>query len=243
LFPKSERIVKTKEIQRAIKAPFRGSCAFGQILLSDRFTSFSEKKFPKRIPKLSHQKSSQIIKVQNLTEKKILEKSNYSKNQTEIQDQTKDQKNDNDVNQEINREIKKNNLKLEPKLEEKPNLANIVFEKKLSNDLNSKENQKYLPKNLDKIDQKKFEGFRVLCVVSKKIHKKANQRNKIRRRILAIFADLKNKKRLPPSLDCVIIIRSKDILTAKFEDCQKSFVPEIANLYQKMIRKNKFQKL
>jgi ribonuclease P protein component len=127
LFPKSERIVKTKQIQKALKAPFRGSCLFGQILLSHR------------------------------------------------------QDNKNELNQ--------------------------------------------------------FHGFRVMCIVSKKIHKKANQRNKIRRRLLAIFADLKTKKRLPPNIDCVIIVRNKDILTATFVEYQANIIPAVSNLYQKMSRK------
>ena len=92
-------------------------------------------------------------------------------------------------------------------------------------------------RQVNKAELNQFQGFRVVCIVSKKIHKKANQRNKIRRRLLAIFADLKTKKRLPPNIDCVIIVRNKDILTATFVEYQANIIPAVSDLYQKMSKK------
>ena len=209
MFPKSERIVKAKEIQKSLKAQFRGSCIFGQILLSQRSNS-QVKNLVKNPQETKTQANSKNL-IKRLVQNKI---------------QTLDFQ-----NQEKSGQIcqKSNSLNIESQLKTELKTENIISKNILN--YQNKEIVK-IPKTVD------FAGFRLLCVVPKKIHKKANQRNKIRRRVLAIFLSLKSQKRLPPNLDCVIIIRSKDILTATFEDYQKIFVSEVANLYQKILKKN-----
>ena len=165
MFPKKQRIVKKKEIEKALKTPFRTGFDFGQILL------FSRKNI---------NKSQEINKISKSYQQNSAKNANLSEENSPTQ----------------------------------------------------------LVNNLENIQSQKNNKFRVICIVSKKIHKKANQRNKIRRRFLAIFKELDSQNRLPPGLDLAIIIRTKDILTAKFSDFQK-IVPSVSQFYQKLRFQNK----
>jgi ribonuclease P protein component len=76
--------------------------------------------------------------------------------------------------------------------------------------------------------------FQLLIVVSKKIFKKANKRNRLRRKISAVFEDLLAKNRLPPYTTCVVQVIKKDLLLAKPDEIQTEIIPEISKLYLQM---------
>lgn len=195
MFPKKQRIVKKKEIEKVLKTPFRTGFDFGQILL---------------LPRKNVQNNPQTLQKNNSIEVKS--------------DKIKEAKNN---LQNLDSKPSLQDLKLSKNSFEKN--CQIKIEKAKIGKVKSQEKAKTIPV---------CTKFRVLCIVSKKIHKKANQRNKIRRRFIAIFQDLDFQNRLPPNLDLTIIIRTKEILTAKFEDYQK-IVPKVAQFYKKLKFQNK----
>ena len=67
--------------------------------------------------------------------------------------------------------------------------------------------------------------FRLLVVVSKKIAKKANQRNLIKRRIIYIFEKLKSNDKLVSSLDMMIIAKNKEVLKLPFVKIVDDILP------------------
>lgn len=85
-------------------------------------------------------------------------------------------------------------------------------------------------------------NFQLLVVVSKKIYKKANKRNRIKRKIHAIFSDLKNNSRLPTNLACIIQIKNKDIIFQVEDNIRKDILPAISSTYQKIVNFNKKNK-
>ena len=76
-------------------------------------------------------------------------------------------------------------------------------------------------------------NFQLLVVVSKKIYKKANKRNRIRRKIESIFESLKFENRLPPRSACIIQVKNKDILFHNQEEIKQDIIPEVSGLYTK----------
>lgn len=214
MFPKKQRIVKKKEIEKALKTPFRTGFDFGQILL-----------FPRKNTGVSKNKLEKNLQI------KLIQK-NQSLNSQVLLFQKNEKLNNLQNNSAQNLDLKNTQLSLENKLEnQKFEIKKIKI--KEENKLKSKEKQEENIKNI-----KDFHKFRVLCIISKKIHKKANQRNKIRRRFITIFQQLDSQNRLPSNLDLTIIIRTKDILTAKFQDYQK-IVPTVSRFYQKLRFQNK----
>jgi ribonuclease P protein component len=84
----------------------------------------------------------------------------------------------------------------------------------------------------------KTEGnFRLLVVVSKKIHKKACYRNLIKRRVVSIFENLKSKNLLNLNLDLVILTNNKTVLEAKFVDIFTDLMPAYNYLISKRINR------
>lgn len=75
--------------------------------------------------------------------------------------------------------------------------------------------------------------FQLLIIVSKKVFKKANKRNRLRRKISAIFEDLLAKNRLPPYTTCIVQVIKKDLIFKKPEEIQSEIVPTISKLYLK----------
>jgi ribonuclease P protein component len=92
---------------------------------------------------------------------------------------------------------------------------------------------------LIKIQKSDKLNFNIVVVVSKKIFKKANKRNRIRRKINAIFETLKTRDRLPPSLNLVIQVLNKNIIHLKQPDLESELIPNIGAIYKKMIEKTK----
>jgi ribonuclease P protein component len=78
-------------------------------------------------------------------------------------------------------------------------------------------------------------NFQLLVVVSKKIYKKANKRNRIRRKIESVFENLKFQNRLPPHSACIVQVKDKQILFQSPEQIKQDILPDISKLYHKSI--------
>lgn len=77
-------------------------------------------------------------------------------------------------------------------------------------------------------------NFRFLCVVSKKISKKANKRNRIKRKLYAVVEDyLKNNTQIP-NFDCVIIVTNYAILKKTSLELKEQFSALISILSNKV---------
>ncbi|MEM1311929.1 MAG: ribonuclease P protein component [Patescibacteria group bacterium] len=76
-------------------------------------------------------------------------------------------------------------------------------------------------------------NFQLLVVVSKKIYKKANKRNRIKRKIESVFEKLKFEGRLPAGIACIVQVRDKQILLQSPIQINKSIMPSISKLYNK----------
>lgn len=76
--------------------------------------------------------------------------------------------------------------------------------------------------------------FKLLVVVSKKISKRAHDRNRIKHKIHAIFELLYRDGRLPPSVSCVIQVSDKRIITMTSSEIRELLIPQISKLYGKM---------
>ncbi len=101
---------------------------------------------------------------------------------------------------------------------------------KTSTKINTKHSLIYLRKT-------KTSFFQLLIIVSKKIFKKANKRNRIKRKIIAIFEKLKFSNRLPPYLSCIIQVKNKNIILQTQIDIENELIPKIKDEYFKL---NKF---
>jgi ribonuclease P protein component len=78
------------------------------------------------------------------------------------------------------------------------------------------------------------ENFQLLVVVSKKIFKKANRRNLLRRRIISIFQHLKSTEQLPKSISVIVQVRSKDLISLDYNELKSHILDVTFNLYQKL---------
>ena len=78
------------------------------------------------------------------------------------------------------------------------------------------------------------QSFRLLTVISKKIYKKAYKRQKIKRRINAIFEELNTEQKLPLNLDVAILVKSKEILELEYETLKKELRDSLSWLYKKL---------
>jgi ribonuclease P protein component len=76
--------------------------------------------------------------------------------------------------------------------------------------------------------------FKLLVIISKKIYKKANKRNRCKRKIYAIFESLHYTHRLPPATSCIIQITNKEILNSTLEQIREDILPQISQLYKKL---------
>lgn len=76
-------------------------------------------------------------------------------------------------------------------------------------------------------------NFRLLVIVSKKIYKKANKRQRLKRRIQGLFENLLRQHRLPPKTACVIQVQSKELLHKKPADLEAEIVPLVGELFRK----------
>lgn len=75
--------------------------------------------------------------------------------------------------------------------------------------------------------------FRLLVIVSKKISKRANKRNLLRRRVHAIFEELKQKNQLPGNVTIVVQVIKKDLVDLEFSSLKKELLDGVGKLYLK----------
>jgi ribonuclease P protein component len=92
----------------------------------------------------------------------------------------------------------------------------IVHNKDIKSTINSK--FRYKTKYFTVISKKIFEPsiFKLLVIISKKISKRANIRNKIRRRIMAIFEKYQSQNLLSPNFNVAIQITNPEIISLTF---------------------------
>jgi len=84
------------------------------------------------------------------------------------------------------------------------------------------------------LQKNRTQSFRFLCVVSKKISKKANKRNRIKRKLYAVVEEyLKNKDEIP-SYDCVIIVTNYSLIKKRQPEIIETFNQLISSLSQKV---------
>lgn len=76
-----------------------------------------------------------------------------------------------------------------------------------------------------KFCKNKVSKFRLLVVISKKIAKKANKRNLIKRRIIYIFEKLNSNLKLPNDLDLMITAKNSGVLKLTFEKIVDDILP------------------
>lgn len=81
------------------------------------------------------------------------------------------------------------------------------------------------------------QDFRLLIVVSKKISKRANKRNKLRRKISACIENLNIQKKLPNN--CWVFIRPihKEALELPFTYIKEQIILNLGELYSKNMAK------
>jgi ribonuclease P protein component len=79
--------------------------------------------------------------------------------------------------------------------------------------------------------------FSLVVIISKKVYKRANKRNRVRRKIHAVFEYLHSQNRLPPSIQCVIIVQNKDILFESGKTLENNLTKTLGELYDVYVRK------
>jgi ribonuclease P protein component len=84
----------------------------------------------------------------------------------------------------------------------------------------------FLLKLTDKTDR-----FRFLVVVSKKISKRSNVRNLIKRRTHAIFEKRFRDKSIPSGITIVVLTHNKKIIDTPFLNMEKELLDGVENLY------------
>jgi ribonuclease P protein component len=84
---------------------------------------------------------------------------------------------------------------------------------------------------LTKHDQREF---KLLIIVSKKISKRAHERNRIKRKIQGIFEPLYREGRLPPGVSCAIQIMSSEVIHMSSQDLKEYILPKVSTIYSKM---------
>ena len=92
----------------------------------------------------------------------------------------------------------------------------IVLNKEIKSTINSK--FRFKTKYFTVISKRNIEqvAFKLLVIISKKISKRANIRNKIRRRIQAIFENYKSQNLLSPNFSVAIQITNLEIISLTF---------------------------
>jgi ribonuclease P protein component len=80
-----------------------------------------------------------------------------------------------------------------------------------------------------------IQNFQLLVVVSKKVFKKANKRNRVRRKIEAVFEDLKHKNRLPSGTSCIVQVKNKEVLLQDKNQIEQDILPKISDLFKKTL--------
>ena len=94
-----------------------------------------------------------------------------------------------------------------------------------------------------KIQKSDLPNFRIVVIISKKIFKRANKRNRIRRKINGVFEELKYNDRLPPFMSCVIQVQNKNIITQTNSLLKVELLPQLGSLFSKLVKQIQFTKM
>lgn len=86
------------------------------------------------------------------------------------------------------------------------------------------------------ISQSREPNFKLLVVVSKKVHKRAHERNRIKRKVHQIFADLHRQGKLPPMTSVVVQATSKNIIERSQSQLRDELIPQVSKIYKKMMK-------
>jgi ribonuclease P protein component len=115
-----------------------------------------------------------------------------------------------------------------------PKHMRLVHKREISQALRAKFKQttSFCKITLSKIPD---DTFKLLVIISKKVSKRAVQRNRMRRRIAAIFQSLKQKQRLPAYLACVIQVTHKDLLHQPQGELDLTITKEVSILFKRLI--------
>ncbi|NJK70808.1 ribonuclease P protein component [Candidatus Gracilibacteria bacterium] len=89
-----------------------------------------------------------------------------------------------------------------------------------------------------RLSKNNLNKFMLLVIVGKKIYKKANKRNLIRRRVHSIFEGLKAKNQLPLSINLIIQIKSKEVINLDYNDLKNNILTKTSKLYQKSLQES-----
>ncbi len=76
--------------------------------------------------------------------------------------------------------------------------------------------------------------FKLLVVISKKVLRRSNRRNRLRRKIHAIFSNLQFQDRLPNSLNCVIQVKDPKFLKLDLTEMENQILPTVRKLFQNL---------
>ncbi len=82
------------------------------------------------------------------------------------------------------------------------------------------------------------EHFKLLVIVSKKISKRSVVRNKLRRRVHAVFEHMKSEGKLPHNVNMIVQVYSKDLIPANHYEMEKDLLDGVAKLYFTYINKS-----
>jgi ribonuclease P protein component len=116
-----------------------------------------------------------------------------------------------------------------------PRQNRLLTEKQIFNVFKTK-SKNYLDNFTIFLKKNSSKNFRLLVLVSKKVHKKAVQRNKIKRRIVSIFDSKIYKSPKLIGLDCVIQVKKQEIKKMKFLDLKEKVLFNLKNLVVKNSR-------
>jgi ribonuclease P protein component len=80
--------------------------------------------------------------------------------------------------------------------------------------------------------------FQLLVVISKKVFKRANMRNRLRRRTTGIFADLQHTNQLPKNIAVIINIKHQNMMKLSPIEMKNLLVEELMKLYVLSLQKH-----
>lgn len=83
--------------------------------------------------------------------------------------------------------------------------------------------------------------FQLLVIVPKKIWKKANKRNRQKRRIQSVFQEWYQAGRLPNNLSCIVQVTHKNLLFTKPAELKETLSKSLQSTL-KQIKDNKYKK-
>ncbi len=78
------------------------------------------------------------------------------------------------------------------------------------------------------------QDFKLLVVISKKILRRANMRNRLRRKIHAVFSGLQFQNRLPSNLNCILQVKSPKLIKLGLTEMENEILPTVRKLFQSL---------